>query len=75
MEGRNTSTSSIYHYVQEQVGDGKIVFKYCPTEDMLADLLTKGIETKSLKECETRWECMNNCRVRRSVEHIYLERA
>ena len=32
-----------YHYVREQVSQGKIAVKYCPTEDMLADLLTKGI--------------------------------
>ena len=32
-----------YHYVREQVNNGKIVVKYCPTEEMLADLLTKGI--------------------------------
>ena len=32
-----------YHYVREQVNNGKIVVNYCPTEEMLADLLTKGI--------------------------------
>ena len=32
-----------YHYVRERVNNGKIVVKYCPTEEMFADLLTKGI--------------------------------
>ena len=38
-----------YHYVREQVGKGTIVVKYCPTEDMLADLLTKGIGPTKLE--------------------------
>ena len=42
--GRSKHINIKYHYVREQVRAGKIVLKYCPTEDMLADLLTKGIE-------------------------------
>ena len=38
-----------YHYVREQVGKGTIVVKYCPTEDMQADLLTKGIGPTKLE--------------------------
>ena len=32
-----------YHYVREQVNNSKIIIKYCPTEEMVADLLTMGI--------------------------------
>ena len=32
-----------YHYVHEAVQDGVISLQYCPTNDMIADLLTKGL--------------------------------
>jgi hypothetical protein len=31
-----------FHFICEQVSTNKIELKYCPTEDMLADLLIKG---------------------------------
>lgn len=32
-----------YHYVREKVLDNTIEIRYCPTEDMPADILTKGL--------------------------------
>lgn len=32
-----------YHFVREKVEDGHVVIEYCPTLDMLADLMTKPI--------------------------------
>ena len=32
-----------YHFVREKVLDNTIELKYCPTNDMLADILTKGL--------------------------------
>ena len=32
-----------YHFVREKVADSTIQLKYCPTNEMLADMLTKGI--------------------------------
>jgi hypothetical protein len=32
-----------YHYVREKIMDGTIVFDYCPTDEMLADILTKPL--------------------------------
>ncbi len=32
-----------YHFIREQINDSKIRLEYCPTQHMLADLLTKGI--------------------------------
>ena len=32
-----------YHYVREQVNLNIISVKYCPTEDMIADVMTKGL--------------------------------
>lgn len=32
-----------YHYLREAVKEGTINLSYCPTEDMIADLLTKPL--------------------------------
>ncbi|KAF1316242.1 Integrase catalytic core protein, partial [Globisporangium splendens] len=34
-----------YHFVREKVEDDQVVLEYCPTEDMLADMMTKAIGT------------------------------
>lgn len=32
-----------HHFVREKVARGTIILEYCPTEDMLADVLTKAL--------------------------------
>ena len=32
-----------YHFVREKVDDGQVLLEYCPTQGMLADLMTKPI--------------------------------
>jgi hypothetical protein len=32
-----------FHYVKDLIRDEKVNFKYCPTEDMVADLFTKAL--------------------------------
>ena len=32
-----------YHFVREQVNCDNEKFEYCPTEDMMADMFTKGL--------------------------------
>ena len=32
-----------HHYIKKEVKDGKIVIKFCRTEDMIADMLTKAL--------------------------------
>ena len=32
-----------YHFIRDQVDNGTVVLKYCKTEDMLADIMTKGL--------------------------------
>jgi len=39
-----------FHYVHEAVQDEVICFQYCPTDDMIADMLTKGIPRQKF-EC------------------------
>ena len=32
-----------YHYIREQVNQNTVSVKYCANEDMLADVMTKGL--------------------------------
>ena len=32
-----------HHFIREKLESGKISLKYCPTEDMVADVLTKAL--------------------------------
>ena len=41
--GRTKHIGIKYHFVREQVKDKNVEIVYCPTEDMLADMLTKGL--------------------------------
>lgn len=41
--GRTKHIDIRHHFVREKVNDGTIDLKYCPTDRMLADVLTKGL--------------------------------
>ena len=41
--GRSKHISIKYHFVRDQVTDGTIKVEYCPTTEMIADMLTKGL--------------------------------
>ena len=41
--GRAKHISIKYHFVREQVENGVVILKYCPSENMLADMFTKGL--------------------------------
>ena len=41
--GKSKHIEIKYHYIREQVLKGSVSLKYCPTEEMLADILTKGL--------------------------------
>ncbi|KAF1318445.1 Integrase catalytic core protein, partial [Globisporangium splendens] len=45
-----------YHFVREKVEDDQVVLEYCPTEDMLADMMTKAITRTSLAHSEANSE-------------------
>jgi hypothetical protein len=40
-----------YHYIRELVAFGKTTIEYCPTGDILADLLTKPLPMTAYKHC------------------------
>ncbi len=41
--GRSKHIGIKYHFVRDQVSEGNVKLKYCPTKDMIADMLTKGL--------------------------------
>ena len=47
--GRSKHINSKFHFVREQVSNSKVCLKYnCPTEDMLADMMTKAVGPEKL---------------------------
>jgi hypothetical protein len=43
-----------YHFVREKVEDGQVVLEYCPTQEMLADLMTKPIAAAQFDALRTK---------------------
>lgn len=41
--GRAKHIDIKHHFVREQIASGAVELKYCKTEDMIADMLTKGL--------------------------------
>ena len=41
--GRSKHISIEYHFVRDQVSDKTIKVEYCPTAEMIADMLTKAL--------------------------------
>lgn len=41
--GRSKHISIKYHFIRNQVDERVIDLKYCPTQDMIADMMTKGL--------------------------------
>ena len=45
-----------YHYVREAVNDDIINLQYCPTQEMVADILTKPLPKKGSKLYVLAWD-------------------
>ena len=41
--GRAKHIAIRHHFVREKVSEGVVELKYCPTDRMIADMLTKGL--------------------------------
>ena len=41
--GRSKHISIKYHFIRDQVEKGAVELKYCPTKEMVADMMTKGL--------------------------------
>ena len=48
--GRTKHIDIKYHYIRDMVEAGRIKLSYCPTEDMIADILTKGLSMKQFEK-------------------------
>ena len=63
----NSRTKHIqHHFIREKLENQKICLKYCPTEDMIADVITKPLAKDRLQTLTnaldllsllTEWEC------------------
>ena len=47
--GRAKHIDIKYHFIREQVQNGRVELEYCPTEKMIADILTKGLPQDQFK--------------------------
>ena len=45
--GRAKHIGIKFHFIREQVANKKVELKYCRTDEMLADMFTKGLGTKT----------------------------
>jgi len=43
-----------YHFVREKVESGQVALQYCPTQDMLADIMTKAIAAPQFAALRTK---------------------
>jgi hypothetical protein len=59
--GRAKHIDIKYHFVREHVAHGNILLKYCKTEDMIADMLTKGLSASKFERlCKLAGMCYMN---------------
>jgi hypothetical protein len=47
--GRSKHIEMKFHYLREQINNGKLVLKHCRSEDQMADVLTKAVQTDVFK--------------------------
>ena len=47
--GRTKHIGIKYNFVHDQVEEGTVKLNYCPTENMVADMLTKGLNKDTFK--------------------------
>ena len=48
--GRTKHVDIKYHFIHDYVEARRVKLLYCPTEDMLADMFTKGLSTKRFEK-------------------------
>ena len=66
--GRTKHIEIKYHFIQEKVLDETIELKYCPTNDMIADMLTSHDKFATLRDLARVKDEGSVCQqVRRSV--------
>ncbi len=48
--GRAKHIDIKYHFIRDQIANGVIDLKYCNTDDMVADMFTKGLSGEQFKK-------------------------
>ena len=48
--GRTKHIAIKYHFVREQVSNGNLELRYCKTNDMIADMMTKGLSGEQFEK-------------------------
>ena len=50
VHGKTKHVEIKYHFIRDLVEAGRIKLTYCPSEDMVADMLTKGLHTQQFEK-------------------------
>ena len=58
--GRAKHIEIKHHYVREQLSKGTVTLQYCPSHDMVADILTKGLGNDSFSKLRRKSGVMDN---------------
>ena len=58
--GRAKHIEIKHHYVREQLSKGTVTLQYCPSHDMVADILTKGLGNASFSKLRRKSGVMDN---------------
>ena len=48
--GRTKHVAIKYHFIREQFNNGKLELRYCRTNDMIIDMMTKGLSDKQFEK-------------------------
>ncbi len=51
--GRTKHIGIKYHFIREQVSENSIRLEYYPSEEMVADILTKGLKSSKIRKATT----------------------
>ena len=60
--GRTKHVDIRYHFIRDKVESEEILLKYCPTNNMVANVLTKALSKNSFERFRTML-CMSNNRL------------
>ena len=58
--GRTKHIDIRHHYVREEISKGTVTIQYCPSCDMAADILTKGLGSDSFSKLRLKTSLTNN---------------
>jgi len=51
VQARSKHIDIQHHFVRDRVMRNEVALSYCPTEEMVADMLTKALDPEQVKKC------------------------